>query len=278
MIFVSPVTFPILRKVFSSMRSNTRFPVTVFTGGDSRFRTIGRQIENLARRECEICITPETPIREGLGALSKTGGRLYLTEGFWHFNKSIEIDSKFIQVISLSPGRTVFKREGDRATAEPIIKSTGESNVFEGIRFIDETGTVATQALKITGSNTVVRNCVFEDFYNGVLVDNCDRVRIMDCEFQTGANRAIEYSGTCVGGMITQNTIERAGGNVYLGDNVSEVTIIANTFDTTNTQLSYFAGRSIETGSALNVIDPSRVEERSGGGTPEFNTEVGMVG
>jgi len=262
MIFVSPVVFPIFRRFFSSQRTNTRLPVTVFSGGDSRFRTIGRQIENLVTRQCEICITPATSIREGIGALGKNGGRLYLTEGLWHFNGSFEIDSKFVQVISLSPGRTVFKRESARATTDPIIKSTGASNTFEGIRFIDETNTVATHAMKITGSNTVVRNCVFEDTYNGIIVDGCDRVRIMDCEFQTGANRAIEYSGTCVGGMITQNTIERAGGNVYLGDNVSEVTVIANTFNTASTQLSYFAGRSIETGSALNVIDPSRVEER----------------
>ena len=62
--------------------------------------------------------------------------------------------------------------------------------------------------------------------------------------------------------MITQNSVERTGGNVYLGDNVSEVVVIGNTFDATSTELSYFAGKSIETGSALNVIDPSRVEER----------------
>ena len=262
MIFVSIVSTPIFRKVFVAQRSNTRLPVTVFTGGDHRFRTIGRQIENLVNRQCEVCITPATPLREGIGALSKTGGRLYLTEGLWHFNGSLEIDSKFIQLISLSPGRTVFARESAQAVTDPIIKSTGANNLFEGIRFIDETATVATQALKITGSNTVVRNCVFEDFYSGILVDGCDRVRIVDCEFQTGASRAIEYSGTCVGGMITQNSVERTGGNVYLGDNVSEVVVIGNTFDATSTELSYFAGKSIETGSALNVIDPSRVEER----------------
>ena len=87
-------------------------------------------------------------------------------------------------------------------------------------------------------------------------------MKIVDSEFQTGVNRAIEYSGTCAGGVITSNTIERTGGNVYLGDDVSSVVVIGNTFDTTATELSYFAGQSIETGSALNTIDPSRVEER----------------
>mgnify|MGYP004449321281 CR=1 FL=1 len=262
MILVSPVVFPLLGRIFSSSRSNTRFPVKVFSGGDHRFRTIGRQIENLALRQCEICISQDTPIREAIGVLSKTGGRLYLREGVWNFNGSLEIDSKFIQLISLSPGRTVFRRESAQATSDPIINSTGESNVFEGIRFIDETGTVATQALTITGKNSVVRNCVFEDFYNGVLVNGANNVKVVDSEFQTGVNRAIEYSGTCTGGMITSNIIERTGGNVYLGDNVSAVVVVGNSFDTTATELSYFADQSIETGSALNTIDPSRVEER----------------
>jgi len=262
MIFVSTVVMPILRRVFSPRRTNTSFPVTVFSGGDHRFRTIGRQIESLASRQCEICITPDTPIRDGVAALGKTGGRLYLTEGLWNFNRTLEIDSKFIQIHSLSPGRTVFRRESAQATTDPIISSTGVNNVFEGIRFIDQTGTVATQALKITGDNSIVRNCVFEDFYNGVLISGANRVRVMDCEFHTGVNRAIEYSGTCVGGMITANAIERTGGNVYLGDDVSQMAVIGNTFDTVSVELSYFAGQSIETGSALNVIDSSRVEER----------------
>ena len=262
MIFVSTVALPILRRMFSTQRTNTRFPVTVFSGGDHRFRTIGRQIENLASRQCEICITPATPLREAVGALSKTGGRLYLTEGLWNFNRTLEIDSKFIQITSLSPGRTVFRRESDLATTDPIISSTGVNNIFEGIRFIDETGTVATHALKITGDNSIVRNCVFEDFYNGILVSSANRVRIMDCEFHTGVSRAIEYSGTCVGGMITANSIERTGGNVYLGDDVSQMAVIGNTFDTVAVELSFFADQSIGTGSALNVIDPSRVEER----------------
>lgn len=262
MIFVSPVVFPLFGRVFSSIRSNTRFPVKVFSGGDHRLRTIGRQIEGLVNRQCDICISQDTPLREAIGALGPNGGRLYLREGLWNFNTSLEIDSKFIQLISLSPGRTVFKREGGQATTDPIIKSTGESNVFEGIRFIDETGTVATQALTITGNNSAVRNCVFEDFYNGVLVNGANNVKIVDSEFQTGTNRAIEYSGTCAGGIITSNTIERTGGNVYLGDDVSSVVVIGNTFDTTATELSYFADQSIQTGSALNSIDPSRVQER----------------
>jgi hypothetical protein len=262
MIFVSTVVFPIIRNAFSSLRTNTRLPVTVFSAGDHRLRTIGRQIESLVTRQCEVCVTPATPLREAVGALSKTGGRLYLTEGLWNFNKTLEIDSKFIQIHSLSPGRTVFRRESAMASTDPIISSTGVNNIFEGIRFIDETDTVATHALKISGSNSIVRNCVFEDFHGGVLVSTANRVRIMDCEFHTGVNRAIEYSGTCVGGMITANSIERTGGNVYLGDDVSLMTVIGNTFDTSGVQISYFAGQNIETGSALNVIDPSRVEER----------------
>jgi|TARA_R110000824_G_scaffold5326_1_gene24741 hypothetical protein len=261
MMLVSLVSLNIVRNMFSLRRSGDNFPVSMFTK-DHRFRTVGRQIEWLAKRHCDICISPETPIREAVGSVGKNGGRIYFTEGLWNFNESFTIDSGFVQLISMSPGQTIFRRSASMATSDPIIQSTGDGSVFEGIRFIDETDAVSTSVLKITGNNTVVRNCAFEDYYNAILVDGANYVKVLDCEFTAGVNRAIEYSGTCRGGIVTSNVIERGGGNLYFGDNVSEVSVIANTFDATNTQLSYFAGQSVETGSALNVIDPSRVEER----------------
>ncbi len=261
MIFVTLPTFNFIRRTFSAGRNNSNFPVAMFTR-DHRLRTIGRQIEGLAKRHCEICIKPETSFKQAVSTIGRNGGRIYFTEGLWNFNSSITIDSSFVQLISLAPGRTVFRRSAAMATTDPIIVSSGDGATFEGIRFVDETDTVNTTALKITGHNSVVRNCAFEDYYNGVLVDSANYVKVVDCEFTSGQNRAIEYSGTCRGGMITTNIIERAAGNLYFGDDVSDLTVIANTMDSANTELSYFAGNSVQTGAALNVIDPSRVSER----------------
>lgn len=245
-------------------RGNRR-PQVIWTG-DHRLRTIGRQLEIEAgpAGNIGIIITPNTSVPEAISMLDKTGGRLFFTEGIWSFDGSLTIDTPDVHLLSTSPGKTVFRRPVTSATTTPVLTINGEGTIIDGIRIIDKVSG-ARHTISCDATRTTIKNCVFEDVQKGVSISSTWCV-VRDCTFLTSQGYAVEFTGTASNGLVTGNIIQDNGGSVYLGDNVSEVAVLTNVFENTragSVKISYFAGKEIVTGSALNVVHADQVEERS---------------
>lgn len=245
------------------IRRGRRRPQVVWSG-DHRLRTIGRQLESEAGVDGSIgpVASDLSSLRQIIGMLGAEGGRVFLTEGTWIFDGSLSISTKNLHLYSTSPGRTVFKRPATSASTAHMLSFTGESVIVEGVRFIDN-ATSGHAAIEFNGQRSIAKNCVFEDVTNGIEVAGANWCAVRDCHFIAVGNYAIEYIGTCEGGMVTGNTIETNGGDIYLGDNVSGTVVTGNSVDAGDRKISYFKDRNISTGSLLNAIGLEKVEERS---------------
>ena len=253
------MTSPIVRKDF-------RRPQVVWTG-DSKLRTIGRQLEatQFTDRTIGPIASPLKSIREILGLFGDNGGRVFLTEGEWVFNENLSTARDSIHIVSTSPGGTVFKRPAAKASSTEVMAFTGNDVTLDGIRFVDEGNSTPTYMVSVAGERCTIKNCVFEDVYGGVKVTG-DWCSIKDCTFITVSGYAIEFSGTARNGIVTGNMIQSGGGSVYLGSNVSRTGVLHNVFDNESggsARISYHDGNEVATGSALNVVHADQVEERS---------------
>ena len=244
-------------------RRGRRKPQIIW-GGDRRLRQVGYQLEAEATASAglEPVFSDRYSLNHILGIVGKEGGRIFLTEGTWFFNESMTVGTKNIHIYSTSPGRTIFRRASTAPTAEAMLTFTGEGVTVEGVRFVDEKAG-ARAVVELTGQRSTVRDCVFENVSNGVKVSDANWCAVRDCRFMSVTTNAIEYSGTCEGGMVTGNIIETNGGDIYLGDNVSGTVVTGNSIDAGSRKISYFAGKNISTGSLLNAIGLEKVEERS---------------
>tara|TARA_R110001583_G_scaffold21394_7_gene81267 strand:+ start:12652 stop:13419 length:768 start_codon:yes stop_codon:yes gene_type:complete len=244
-------------------RGNRR-PQVVWTA-DHRLRTIGRQLEIEAGPAgyLGIIVTPKTSVKEAIGMLDKTGGRLFFTEGIWSFDGSLAIDTPDVHLLSTSPGKTVFRRPASSTTTTPLITVNQEGAIFDGIRIIDKSSG-ARHTISCDATRATIKNCVFEDVQKGVSISST-WCAVRDCTFLTSQGYAVEFTGTASNGMVTGNIIQDSGGSVYLGDNVSEVAVLTNVFENTDggsVKISYMKDKEIVTGSALNVVHATQVEER----------------
>ena len=238
----------------------------VIWSADHKLRTMGRQIESSAGIDSGLgpIVTPMMSIREAVGMLGGVGGRLFFTEGVWVFDEAITIDIPDIHFLSTSPGKTIFKRPSTSTSTASIITLSGDGAILDGIRFIDKVSG-ASAVVSCTSTRPAIKNCVFEDVQKGINVSGT-WASIRDCSFLTSQGYAIEFSGTASNGIITGNLIQDTGGSVYLGDNVSKVSVINNVFQNTgggSVMVSYAVDQGILTGSALNVVHSDQVQERS---------------
>jgi hypothetical protein len=244
-------------------RRGKRKPQIIW-GDDYRLRVIGQQLEAEAGANGGLgpVFSDAYSLREIFGNVGAEGGRVFLTEGIWFLHGSMTINTKNLHIYSTSPGRTILRRASTGSTAESMLIFKGEGVTVEGIRFIDNMAS-ARAVIELDGQRSTVRDCVFEDVSNGVKVESADWCAVRDCRFTSVTTNAVEYSGTCEGGMVTGNIVETNGGDIYLGDNVSGTVVTGNSIDAGSRKISYFTGRNISTGSLLNAIGPEKVEERS---------------
>jgi hypothetical protein len=226
---------------------------------------IGDQLESEARLDGQIgpIITPRTSLRQALGFLGRGGGRLFFTEGLWSFDGALSLDMPDVHFYSTSPGRTVFKRASTSSSRDSLLTLSKDGAIIDGIRFIDSVAD-AGAVISCTSTRATIKNCVFEDVQKGVIITG-SWCSVRDCSFLTSQGYAVEFSGSASNGIVAGNIIQDAGGSVYLGDSVSEVSVINNVFENTSggsVKISYFADKEIVTGSALNVVHADQVQER----------------
>ena len=239
----------------------------------NRDRGLSQVLDTLATRLADIGLvaTPDMSMREivgmaSSGGTSPNGHRVLLSEGVWFFKDGgFEIAKQSVHLISLSPGRTIFKREGTTATA-PLLTLSGVDVRLSGIQFDDEDDSQA--CIKVTGDNAVIQDCLFEDCFRAVEVNGANRVQIKDNVVVS--NRDTNYgfliTGTSVENRVTNNSFETDAGQptepIYFGDDVDYSLALGNIAKT--------GGRIISTsGSATGNV--------TGSGTGAAASNVGSV-
>ena len=211
--------------------------------GDSRLRTMGRQLESAVievGRHGPVVSDTRT-LRDAIGHLGRTGGRIVIGEGIYRFNSQLLIGRTNVHIMSTSPGKTVFKRTATESTS--MIKFTGAECIFEGIRFIDENST--GYCIESTGDRTIVRNCFFENVYGGIKIDGADFCTVEGNHFVDADSHNVEFANTCVGAVIANNRFEEAREyNIKLSSGVSESVMIGNVLRSTGGHIQSTVGNT----------------------------------
>jgi len=231
---------------------------------DHRLRTIGRQLESAVieiGRHGPIVSGTRT-LRDAIGHLGKTGGRILVGEGIYAFNSQLSMARTNIHILSTSPGKTVFKRTA--TGSDPMISFTGAECILEGVRFIDENST--GYCIESTGDRTVVRNCFFENVYGGIKIDGADFCTIEGNHFVDADGHNVEFANTCVGALISNNRFEEAREfNILLSTGTTKSTMIGNVLDWAGGEISspYSATgmQARATVPTVNVVDTANITE-----------------
>jgi len=239
-----------------------KMPVDL-SGQDERFRGVMARVEQIAQRQLYSgpIITPKTTIAEAVAGLGKEGGRLLLSEGIWNFTNTLDITQANVQLISTSPGNTVFKKKS--TSGRPAILLSGQECVLEGIRFSDGSTTADDKTVDVSGDLCVVRNCVFADVNIGVYASGIDYLTIENCHFLDSNQAGIYITGTSKMGAYRGNMFKvfpGGGYGIYLDDNVSDSMIVGNVADTSITKAYSYKPTAANMAVTANVgqVDGSR--------------------
>jgi hypothetical protein len=237
--------------------------------GDHRLRTIGRQLESAVieiGRHGPIVSGTRT-LRDAIGHLGRTGGRILVGEGIWSFNKQIVISRPNVHIISTSPGKSVFINKIDDPVSanQVMLVAEGDEFIIEGVRFINETNT--QHQVKITGDHSTIRNCVFEKFGAGCTVVGGDYAKLEGNRFidgTSGYNMALFSSSH---NIISNNIFADTTGatQLYLSNTVDKTVIVGNVFDWTAGVIgSPYRGTGMQTDATLalmNVVQTGNITE-----------------
>lgn len=228
---------------------------SVFTT-DWRLRDIGRQIESVNQSAYNRgpIFTPETTIRSIISNLHPAGGIALLGEGTWDFVNYEMPDStrNNITLMSVAPGRTIFRRT--KVTARAMLHMKGTGHQVIGIRFDDDNST--GPAVKFDDNRCALINCVAEMVHQLVEVDTADWCEIVGNRIIESRDKGVLFTGRCKGGIISGNIFEDCGSNaVYLDDSTDHTVIVGNNFFDGGT-ISYKApGAGIPGSSANEATD-----------------------
>ena len=211
---------------------------------DHHLRGIGRQIEVLSQKMGDIgyVITPQTPLIEAIRKMDKLGGRILLSEGTWLFYGRLDVP-RSIELVSLSPGRTIFKRHASWDAAS--LRLTGTECVIDGVRFLDAAG-VVRHTVEVTGARCFIKNCTFESVAAGVslsgssdysAVQNNLFVAATADHFITGSG--VDYLQITGNRFITHAAVKSS---VFLDNTVEKSLVVGNVADSSAGNYRYKTG------------------------------------
>lgn len=123
-----------------------------------------------------VC-TPDISVVDAIGAVSGTtgpGGRIFFAEGTWDFHELGQVVAarSRLEFISLSPGKTTFRRTSTSAlsgTGKYLVSVTASYCRFDGLRFY-EPGNSYYAVMSLAGGYADVINCQFATVYGAVEV------------------------------------------------------------------------------------------------------------
>jgi len=170
----------------------------------------------------------------GSGGIGGEGLRVLLGEGTWHIGPDgLSIARERIQLVALSPGRTIFKRTNasGRAT-DNMVRVEADHVLLDGIRFYDESDILG--AVEISEDFCTVRNCLFDDCYAAVYANGAKYLRLTDNTVLASRepSRTVLLAGVSndniVQGWIFKSTHLILAPTIYAGDTVGRTSFVGN--------------------------------------------------
>lgn len=132
----------------------------------------------------DVIATPDVGIKKALAQLGRSkggAGRILFTPGVWNLAEDVTISRDGVELVALSPGRTIFRRSG-REPTDSLIQFTGANTLISGITIDDAEDGVG---IELAGTNNQIRNCVFSDCYLAVTATNGSAPYVSDVVIQS---------------------------------------------------------------------------------------------
>ena len=105
-----------------------------------------------------------------MGTRNASGARtgpIFLHPGRYFFRDGLTVSSDYTDLIALSPGNTVFRREAAGTSA--LVTLSGQGCRIQGVTFQD-TATTAQYAVKLSGLYSEAMACIFDDCWRAIHV------------------------------------------------------------------------------------------------------------
>lgn len=182
-------------------------------------------------------------IRRAVSQAGTSGGRLLVPPGVWDVGADgITIEMAGLEIVALSPGRTIFRRVLGRDAATlgtfssyiikyGVLTISGGNVIVRGITFSDTTGT--GPAIVVTGGGVSVIDCVFASCGRAVVGYEAERLRVEGNTFTyVRAAESVLTIGTMRDAIISGN---RGDGNIVLDSGTTHSTVTGNVLDSGGT-------------------------------------------
>lgn len=172
------------------------------------------------------------------------GGRLMVPEGVWDFGPNgLTIAADGLEIIALSPGKTVFRRLlGSSASTfvtysgtdvkYGVLTITGTLVRVSGITFEDSTGTA--EAVVMAGAFGRVERCRFTNCYIAATVAESDACAFTDNLIVVNRHTTVSFRslGSCSRLMVSGNLDQSGGSRGFsFGDGCTDSTVTGNVLD-----------------------------------------------
>ena len=206
-------------------------------------------------------ITPSTPLNAAINALGEAGGVILLSEGTCELgNLNLYLKYPNTHLVSLSPGNTTFKRSVQSNLVGVVINADNCS--IDGIQFVDTVNTTSIAGIS-SCSGATIRNCLFKDVGDGILMASADWYTIENCDF-IDYRKAIRSGGGCDYGMISNNRFRGSSGNVEIHLHSTDTTtgIVGNVLHWSDGSIDYTNNNMITEANMKIVNTVNDVTER----------------
>lgn len=149
-----------------------------------------------------------------LGVRNASGnraGRILLAEGTYHLRDGITLGADYLELVALSPGKTVLRREAAGTTS--LLTLAGRGCRVEGVTFQD-TSTTAQYAVSVTGSHCEIRTCVFDDCWRAVHLSGT-WARMSGCSVEQSRDTTYCVLASGADCAVMDNRLDGAGAGAW---------------------------------------------------------------
>lgn len=169
-----------------------------------------------------VVMTPGMTFAEAISLASNqkgASGRIFVGEGVWDVGAAgVNVSTEGLEIVSLSPGRTFFRRT--TASATPLVNVLATGFRIQGVTFLC-TGTLSA-AIEVRSTNAIIDDCRFTLGVGVTTAGTSSGLCVRNCEWGTAANAAaITITGTCYEPQIIGNRFRNLNAVVYFATNAA---------------------------------------------------------
>lgn len=176
-------------------------------------------------------------IQEGLDALPKEGGVVFIKEGIYTIKNKLTIPKDNVAIVGTGKGTII-----DAAVSgESAISATGLTGLLLSDLSLNGANGTDVAGISFTNCNeNFIRNLWIENMgsgESGIFLSNCEKISILGCNIEANvSSRGIDLTGTTIQCIISNCFIHDNLTGIRLGDgSVEEENIITNNIIEDNT-------------------------------------------